>query len=475
MNGASAASKQPTVTDEQLIAQSVELTTAESRRQFLTAHPELGTAETVLRIKDLVLRQLRSDPAGALVLAELCLMTAEGLNHPESLAHSLRTKANAHYGVGEHELAVQYHRRAADLYVSLGNQDELARTLSASIQPHLLLGQYDQAFTAAAEARRIFEATGNRWRIARLDINVGNIYHRQDRFAEALACYQRAHEEFLLQSDPEGTAAVLSNIATCQITLNEFAGALATYERAREFCVQSNMPVLVAQADYNIAWLYYLRGNYGRAIQMLRNTREACRKNDDKYHFALCHMDLSEIYVDLNLSQEAAEMAREGAALFESLGMGYENAKCMANLAIAMGQLGQVFRALELFSQAREIFVREQNSAWPSLIDLYQALLLCEEGRLFEARRMCSAALEVFNSSTLSGPADGRTAGHDSSADRSLCPARDCTAASGELARKHASPGIENRVHEEQAGRVRAAGGTLSRRRKFARTGISLR
>ena len=234
---------------------------------------------------------------------------------------------------------------------------------------------------------------------------MGNIYHRQDRFAEALACYQRAHQELLSHSDPESIAAVLSNIAMCQITLNEFAGALATYQQARAFCEQHHMPVLVALADYNIAWLYYLRGNYGRAIQVLRNAREACRGKEDKYVFALCHLDLSEIYLDLNLSEEAAETAREGASLFESLGMGYENAKCIANLATAMGQQGQAFKALELFSKAREMFVRERNSVWPSLIDLYQALLLCDEGRLFEARRLCTSALEFFDSSTLKGKA----------------------------------------------------------------------
>ncbi|HJX84665.1 MAG TPA: tetratricopeptide repeat protein, partial [Candidatus Angelobacter sp.] len=309
MSGDSAASKQPTLTDEQILAQCVTLTTPETRQQFLTAHAELVSAETVLRMQDVVLRQLRNEPAQALSLAEVCFMIAEQLDDPASLAHSLRTKANALYGVGDHRLAVQYHRRAADVYISLGDDDQLARTLSTSIQPLLLLGQYEEAFAAAADARKIFECSGNRWRIARLDINVGNIYHRQDRFAEALACYQRAHQEFLLHSDTEATAAVLSNIATCQITLNEFASALATYEEARAFCEQNGMPGLVAQADYNIAWLYYLRGNYGRAIQMLRNTREACRKNDDKYHFALCHMDLSEIYLDLNLSQEAAETA----------------------------------------------------------------------------------------------------------------------------------------------------------------------
>jgi hypothetical protein len=42
------------------------------------------------------------------------------------------------------------------------------------------------------------------------------------------------------------------------------------------------------------------------------------------------------------------------------------------------------------------MFVREKNQAWPSLIDLYRALVFHNEGRLFEARRLCNAALDSF-------------------------------------------------------------------------------
>lgn len=382
----------------------VELHVASERSEFIRQHPALVHQDAVIWLKDAVLREVRINPRHAMALAEICLAIAEETKDSEALAHGLRAKANALYGIGEHRSALDHHRRAAELYKSVGNQDEVARTLSASIQPHLLLGEYDEALGSAEEAKRIFEALGNHWRIARLDINLGNIYHRQDRFAEALACYERAYRAFLTHFDAEGTAAALSNIATCQITLNDFQSALSTYQRARAFCERHGMTVLVAQADYNIAWLYFLRGEYGQAIQMLRAARERCR-NQDKYHFALCHMDLSEIYLDLNLSQDAAETAREGAALFEELGMGYEHAKCIANLATALGQQEQTFAALELFAKAREIFVREKNQVWPSLIDLYQALLLWNEGRLFEARRLCATALEFFAGSSLKGKA----------------------------------------------------------------------
>ena len=89
-------------------------------------------------------------------------------------------------------------------------------------------------------------------------------------------------------------------------------------------------------------------------------------------------------------------MAQEAEAEFERLGNGYEAARCLTNLAIALGQQGELFRALDLFADARSSFERERNAVWPSVIDLYQALVLSNAGRFFEARRLCLSALAFF-------------------------------------------------------------------------------
>src|SRR5438046_9791341 len=124
------------------------------------------------------------------------------------------------------------------------------------------------------------------------------------------------------------------------------------------------MPLLVAQADYNIAYLYYWRGEYSRAIDALYAARRACEATGDAYHFALCHLDLSDIYLELNLSEEARETAHEGFLRFEKLGMRYEAAKTLANEAIANGQQGKTLQALQLFAKAREMFAREKHLVW---------------------------------------------------------------------------------------------------------------
>jgi len=170
-------------------------------------------------------------------------------------------------------------------------------------------------------------------------------------------------------------------------------------------CERYGMPLLRDQADYNIAYLYYFRGEYSRAIEMLFATRRSCEVTGDAYHLALCHLDLSDIYLELNLSEEAREMAHEGFLRFEKLGLGYEAAKTLANEAIAYGQQGKTVQALERFTKAREMFAREKNLVWPWLLDLYQALLLFHEGRYFESRRLCAGAAIFFDQSMLGGKA----------------------------------------------------------------------
>jgi CHAT domain-containing protein/Tfp pilus assembly protein PilF len=388
---------------EELFTQLAQLETEPGRQKFLARHSALVSSAVVERLARLVVERVRVDTREAVHLAEAAVLIGKKLRRKESLALGLRAKANALYACGNNAGAVEHHEKAFDLYKVLKNENEAARTLSSSIQPLILLGEYDRAFQAAERAREIFERLNDPWRLARLEINVGNIYHRQDRFEESIAHYERAYVSLMPYKDFEAMAAIFSNLAMCLINLNDFARSLDCYQKARELCKQNGMPLLVAQADYNIAYLHYFRGEYSIAIEMLYAARRACEATGDAYHLALCHLDLSDIYLELNLSDEAGEMADEGFSRFEKLGMGYEAAKTLANRAIAFGQQGKTVQALERFTKAREMFAREKNLVWPWLLDLYQGLLLFHEGRYFEARRLCTGAAGFFDKTLISG------------------------------------------------------------------------
>lgn len=388
-----------------LLEELAELRNAKSRRQYVRQHRQDLSINLVVQLADKGRPLLRINPRNSLALSETAIEIARVLNHDLAMAHAKRMKANAEYALGRYRAAVSLYTTAIELFESLGEKAELGRTLSVSILSLNLCAEYEKAFHCAERARRIFSELNDDLRLARVDINLGNVFHRQDRFAEALSCYRRAYRVVLEHRDAEGIGVVLSNLAVCLISIEEFSEALQTYQEAREVCSKHGMPRLVAQADYNIAYLHYLRGEYSRAIEMLRSTRSACLELEDRYHHALCNLDLSELYVELNLSGDAIDLTRHARDEFKTLRMGYEQAKAIAFEAMAMSQIGEPVRSLRLFSQARKMFVKERNRVWPSLIDLYKAVVLFNEGRGEEAAVLANAALEFFESSLLSGKA----------------------------------------------------------------------
>ncbi len=368
------------------------------RASFLAEHPELLNSETISWLSDLIRDQSKVNTAVSIPLAQVAMTIARRLRDKSAMARSLRAMGNALYLAGQNKSAVRYHSKARVIFAALRDRRELARTLSASTQPLILTGRYPLALSNARHARRMLASLHDQGRVARLDVNIGNILHRQDRFAEALQWYRRAHRYFLRdeEKDPEGMATALHNIAMCLVSLNDFHGAVAAHRETRAVAAKNGMAVLVAQADYNIAALHFLRGEYGRAIGMLLSTRKSCKENNDPYHVALCNLDLSEIYLQLNLGAPAEEMAEEAWAGFQKLGMGYEAGKSLVNLALAMARQNKPRQALRMLGKARIQFIREKNFAWPFLADLYKGAILVEQRRHHEAQCVFLAAEKFF-------------------------------------------------------------------------------
>jgi CHAT domain-containing protein/tetratricopeptide (TPR) repeat protein len=375
------------------------------RHQILLSARAWWQPETVSRLYAESGRRIHADVAQAERLARSAWWIARKLGDDLARAEGLRAMGHIAYLRGRSEAAAALYDKAFVIYERRGQDIQAGRTLSGSLQTLIYLGRYDEALSRAEHARAIFTAHGDRLRLARLDANVGNVLFRQDRFEEALALYQRAYGEFVEIGDPQDVAITLKNMATCQICMNDFRQALETYRQARAYSLEHEMPLLAAGADYNIAYLFYLRGEYTRSIAMYQAAREHCHQLGDTYREGLCDLDQSEMYLELNLSEEGAHLARRALGAFRQLGMWYEAAKALTNLAISSSHHGDTRLALELFDKARDLFTRENNQAWIAIIDLYQALVFYAEGRLAEAQTFGARAFAFFETSPLVGKA----------------------------------------------------------------------
>jgi tetratricopeptide (TPR) repeat protein len=393
--------QQPNFGIEQWIIDLAEIHGEKERRAFLAAQTNTGSARAVESLYDAVVIFARVDLQKAERMAQAGAWIAGQINDPYASGQSARAVGHVLYLTGKYQKAIQEYEKALAIFQQIGRDVDYARTISGALQSLIYDGQYERAFRLGEEARAIFHAHKDRLRLSRLNSNIANIYFRQDRFQEAVAVYEQAYEEFLEYGEPLDIAAVLRNLAVCYYSLNDFDRAEETYRLARQHCLEHGFSLLVAEADYNVAYLHYLRGEYLRAIELYDQTRALCADLGDRYHQALCDLDESEIYLELNLTEGGTELAQDAFAAFTELGMTYEAAKAATFSAIAISQQGRHKHAVEAFDRARDLFVKEGNPLWPPLIDLYKALVLYEAGENDQAEDLAVTALAYFGNSVL--------------------------------------------------------------------------
>src|ERR1051326_4104393 len=386
--------QQPNFGVEEWIVDLVALADPDPRRAFLTTRPEVINTSGVDSLYNAVVVFARVDLQKAERMAQAATWIAAQINDPYALAQSARAVGHVFYLTGKYKKAIQEYEKALVIFQQIGREVDYARTISGALQSLIYCGQYERAFRLGEEARSIFHKHKDRLRLSRLNSNIANIYFRQDRFQEAVQVYETAYQEFLQYGEPLDIAAVLRNLAVCYYSLNDFDRAEETYRLARQHCLEHGFSLLVAEADYNVAYLHYLRGEYLRAIQLYDRTRALCTELGDGYHQALCDLDESEIYLELNLTEGGTELAQDAFMAFSELEMTYEAGKAATFSAIATSQQGRYKQAIEGFDRARHLFVIEGNPLWPSLIDLYKALVLYEAGENDEAEDLACTALE---------------------------------------------------------------------------------
>jgi tetratricopeptide (TPR) repeat protein len=371
------------------------------RRDFLSRRVPASDKQCVDSLYNAVVTFARVDLQKAERLAQASSWIASQIQDTYSNAQSARAVGHVLYLTGKYQQAIVEYEKALAIFEQMGRDVDYARTISGALQSLIYDGQYERAFRLGERARSIFHAHKDRLRLARLDSNIANIHYRQDRFQEAVELYEGAYSEFLQCGEPLDIAAVLRNLAVCYISLNDFPRAEETYRLARQHCMEHGFSLLVAEADYNVAYMHYLRGEYLRAIELYDQTRTLCAELGDRYHQALCDLDESEIYLELNLTEGGTELAQDAFTAFTELGMKYEAAKAATFSAIAISQQGRHKQALESFDRARALFVKEHNDLWPGLIDLYKALVYYEAGQNDEAEDLAAKALQYFSNSVL--------------------------------------------------------------------------
>jgi len=296
----------------------------------------------------------------------------------------------------EFEQAVPFYYEVISGLEKLGEMHQAARLRLALIGVLLNADRYNEAFDVARVAERLFTESGDDTGLARLYHNIANIYHRTDDHARAYESYFKAYQMFEKLNDDRAIAHSCFNLGNALADIDQFEKSDEMYQRAINLSQELGMTDLWTQANYNRSYLYYLRGRYSAALEGFSRLRQKFEDSGSLKHYALCDLDEAEIYIQLNLSSDAATLALRAAAQFEKLGFRYEQAKATAFYGVALIQMRRFSEALEAFQTSQEIFELERNQYWIGLLDLYRAEVHLSLDRYWDAQALATQAKNTF-------------------------------------------------------------------------------
>jgi tetratricopeptide (TPR) repeat protein len=371
----------------------IQIRDAAGQRAYIADHritPTLSLVETISEsIRDLAWK----DAPLAEVLTETNLHLASRIDSPAAWAYATRSQAQVLHTRRRCAEAQPLFERAARLFSEAGLAAEAGRTRVTEMENLSYLGRYEDAIRLSGPARKALEAAGDARYLTLIEIALGNLYYRLRHFTESLAHYDAASRT---SASPESTAAIGLGRAHVLSEMNRFDEAIEAFETTRKHCEQFGLPLWMDIAQRGISRMHLHRGNYSTALRILEEVRRRHEAANDSRRVGLCDIDRAEIYLQLNLFEDAARLSERAIEVFQNLGNRYEWALCLTFKGIAEFRLMNNPAAETSFLQARQMFLEEGNEIWVATVDLWRAQLLSRERQFSTALQLARQAAVTF-------------------------------------------------------------------------------
>ena len=379
---------------EQYLASLAQIRDAALQQAYISnsgVAPSLELIETLsFRIRDLCPK----DPLLAEAFAETNLYLASLVDTPAGWAYAYRSRAHVLYTMRRCLEAQPFFERAVDLFSQTQLNGEAGRTMVGEMDNLSFLSRFEEATHLEERARAALEQAQDQRYLTTLEIALGNLYYRLNRYEKSLIHYQSA----LVSSDnPVSTAAAGMGRAHVLTDMNRFDEAIQAFKSIKDHCDQHGLALWGDIADRGVSRMHFLRGNYSIALRMIEEVRRRHASANDTRRVAYCDLDRAEIYLQLNLFEDASTLATRAHETFEKLGNRHEAAMSLMFLGIAEFKLLRDSKADQALLQASEIFSLAGNEIWCATVDLWRAQLLIRQQQFAAAQELAERSAEAFD------------------------------------------------------------------------------
>ena len=261
------------------------------------------------------------------------------------------------------------------------------------------VGEIDQALTAFESAFSIARSSGKAYQVAGLQINVGSLMARHDRFEEAERLWHEALETFERIGDRRGEAIALGNLAAVASAQGHNTRSGSLSRRALDLFRDLELDGPRARTAYNLALVASREGRLDEAEVLFSEAHEGYQRSgalELVLHVGASRVDQRILAGDLILAET---LLKE----LESISTGASNLRQAAILA-SRGRLetwrGDLRSARRAFEAAKTQRIENGHEGWiaTSELELLQLDLL-EGNDLWRVRVQALELAEAFRAS----------------------------------------------------------------------------
>lgn len=344
-----------------LAKQLLEARTNAERRRLLRTDLSAANERLAAELRSICYATWTNEPVTAQRASAAADILAAVNDSPTIAATARWIKGIADITRGRFDRAATALRQAGEMFASIGRENDSAQTRVAELMALAMPGRYDEAITAGEAALTLFVRTRDHLAAGKVAMNLSNVVSRQGRHRQAEAYGLDARRHFTRAGETTWLAMAENGLANTYAEVNEFTKAQRSYEKALTTAKTSKMTVTEAEIEASLGNLAVLRGQYSEGIRFLERSRQRYADLGMPHQSAVADLEIADIYRELNLLGEAAEIYRRVAPEFARLRLRAEEARSRLRLGQTAAALGENRTAKRELGRALRLFRSEKN------------------------------------------------------------------------------------------------------------------
>jgi tetratricopeptide (TPR) repeat protein len=288
-------------------------------------------------------------------------------------------------------------------FVACGRIDAAASCQVPKIAALILLGRVEDSLACASRTLDQLEQVRDERSAGKVELNMGSLLLRQDRYAEASSYYRRASVRFARLSDRQHSVMADIGHASCLCWQFEFDEAERIYDRADARIAAHGLSSLKGDVAANRGMLALHRGRHAEALRWLEASLRHAEGGQQPHWQADAEIELANAYRALNLLPEAESLYARAMATCEVIEAPLEQAWAAARLGQVRASMGAHVSAEVALQRAESGFAALNNLVGLAFVQAQRGRTALRLGAHDEALHWCEQSIDALADSGMRG------------------------------------------------------------------------